>query len=303
MSLGGDAKIIGGSPAVFKAKRGGAIPAPKLLDLYPGAAAAYSLRKLRNAYAGAAVRIRRSGDNAEYDFGFTGAGDFDTASAEAFCVAGGGTKNGYISKWYDQSGGAINYQQTNGSKQNQIISNGVVLTDGTNTKPVIKMEANKGLVTDSNIQVFPSKIGTILSVFKNTASFGTICATYQAPSGVDWQLDSSTATIGYKWYSSGGGSTKIAANLDVTTFQTQSQIRTSGTVMGIYTNGVKLQDLTIGNDQQSANKVCLGSFQIGSVPSGDWLVGSFAEQIFWDADQSSNIITIQGNQNSYYGIY
>jgi hypothetical protein len=43
---------------------------PLLLDIYPNAAAAYSLRKLRNAYSGSAVRVRRSVDNAEQDFGF-----------------------------------------------------------------------------------------------------------------------------------------------------------------------------------------------------------------------------------------
>jgi hypothetical protein len=50
-----------------------------LLDLYPGAAAAYSLRKLRNAYSGSAIRVRRSSDNAEQDINFVG-GDLDTNS-------------------------------------------------------------------------------------------------------------------------------------------------------------------------------------------------------------------------------
>jgi hypothetical protein len=41
-----------------------------LLDTYSGAAVAYSLRKLRTAYSGSAIRVRRSSDNAEQDFGF-----------------------------------------------------------------------------------------------------------------------------------------------------------------------------------------------------------------------------------------
>ena len=36
-----------------------------LLDTYTGAAAAYSLRKLRSAYTGSAIRVRRSSDNIE----------------------------------------------------------------------------------------------------------------------------------------------------------------------------------------------------------------------------------------------
>jgi hypothetical protein len=41
-----------------------------LLDTYPNAAVAYSLRKLRTAYSGSPIRVRRSVDNAEQDFGF-----------------------------------------------------------------------------------------------------------------------------------------------------------------------------------------------------------------------------------------
>jgi len=45
-------------------------PSSLLLDLYPGATVAYSLRKLRTAYSGSAIRVRRSSDNTEQDFGF-----------------------------------------------------------------------------------------------------------------------------------------------------------------------------------------------------------------------------------------
>jgi hypothetical protein len=50
-----------------------------LLDTYPNAAVAYSLRQLRTAYTGAAIRVRRSSDNAEQDINFV-SGDLDTQS-------------------------------------------------------------------------------------------------------------------------------------------------------------------------------------------------------------------------------
>jgi len=50
-----------------------------LLDTYPNAAVAYSLRKLRTAYTGSAIRVRRSVDNAEQDIAFSG-NDLDTTS-------------------------------------------------------------------------------------------------------------------------------------------------------------------------------------------------------------------------------
>ena len=86
---------------------GGGGPA-LLLDLYPGASAAYSLRRLNRAYNGSAIRVRRSSDNAEQDIGFSG-GVLDTASLLSFCGAG----SGYVTTWYDQSGnGKDNIQAT-----------------------------------------------------------------------------------------------------------------------------------------------------------------------------------------------
>jgi hypothetical protein len=59
---------------------------PLLLDLYPNAAVAYSLRKLRNAYSGSAIRVRRSSDNAEQNISFVG-NNLDTASLLSFVGA------------------------------------------------------------------------------------------------------------------------------------------------------------------------------------------------------------------------
>jgi hypothetical protein len=53
-------------------------------DYGSGAVAAYSLRKLRAAYSGSAVRVRRSSDNTEQDIGFTTQGELDTASLLSF---------------------------------------------------------------------------------------------------------------------------------------------------------------------------------------------------------------------------
>jgi hypothetical protein len=59
---------------------GGGTP---LLDTYTDAAAAFSLRKLRAAYNGSAIRVRRSNDNAEQDIGFIN-NQLDTGSLATF---------------------------------------------------------------------------------------------------------------------------------------------------------------------------------------------------------------------------
>lgn len=48
-----------------------------LLDTYSGAAAAYSLRKLRTAYTGSALRVRASSNGVEADIGFNSLGNLD----------------------------------------------------------------------------------------------------------------------------------------------------------------------------------------------------------------------------------
>lgn len=89
-----------------------------LLDTFTGAAAAYSLRKLRTAYAGACVRIRRSSDNTEQDIGFSG-NSFDAAAFSAFIGAG----NGFITTLYDQSGNSRNLTQATTTIQPQLLLN------------------------------------------------------------------------------------------------------------------------------------------------------------------------------------
>jgi hypothetical protein len=96
-------------------------PVPLLLDLYPGAAAAYSLRKLRNDYTGAAIRVRRSSDNTEQDIAFSG-DDLDTVALLNFVGAG----NGFVTTWYDQSLNARNATQATVGQQPRIVNAGAV---------------------------------------------------------------------------------------------------------------------------------------------------------------------------------
>jgi len=96
-----------------------------LLDIYPNAAVAYSLRKLRTAYTGNCIRVRRSSDNAEQDIGFS-EGFLNTASLLSFV----GANNGFVTTWYDQSGLARNATQSTTTAQPVIVSSGALVTSG-----------------------------------------------------------------------------------------------------------------------------------------------------------------------------
>jgi hypothetical protein len=104
----------------------GAYNAPNgfILDTYSGAAAAYSVRKLRSGYTGSAIRVRRLSDNTEQDIGFVD-GELDTASLTTFCSA----TDGFVTTWYDQSGNSNNATQITATSQPQIVSSGSVLLE------------------------------------------------------------------------------------------------------------------------------------------------------------------------------
>lgn len=109
---------------------GGEEEDPLFLDTYP-AAAAWSVRLLRTAYAGPCLRVRRSSDNAEADIGFAD-GWLDEAALLAHCGAG----SGYVKTWYDQSTDAYHAIEVDTANQPRIVNAGAVET--LNGKPCLK---------------------------------------------------------------------------------------------------------------------------------------------------------------------
>jgi hypothetical protein len=99
---------------------------------------AYSVRLLSSSYAGSALQVRRSSDNATQNIGFTGAGDLDTASLKTFV----GINTAYVSIWYDQSGNDKNLSQGTASHQPVLVNAGVINRE--NGEPFIRFYTNSG---------------------------------------------------------------------------------------------------------------------------------------------------------------
>lgn len=70
-----------------------------------------------------AIRVRRSSDNTEQDFGFSGI-ELDTAGILAFVGAG----NGFVTRLYDQSSTPIDAWNVEAAKQPFIVQSGVLVT-------------------------------------------------------------------------------------------------------------------------------------------------------------------------------
>jgi hypothetical protein len=116
-------------------------PPALILDTYP-ATAAFSVRKLRTAYSGNSMRVRRSSDNAEQDIAFSG-NVLDTASLLSF-VGTGGTDNGFVTTFYDQSGNGLNIAQNVAVNQPKIVNAGAVvgLTGTGSTRPTLSFDGS-----------------------------------------------------------------------------------------------------------------------------------------------------------------
>ena len=96
-----------------------------LLDVYGSASGAFSIRKLRTAYTGNAIRVRRT-DLSEQNIGFTANGNLDTTALMSF-VGTGSMDNGFVTTWYDQSGNSLNATQTTALLQPKIVNAGAYL--------------------------------------------------------------------------------------------------------------------------------------------------------------------------------
>jgi len=111
---------------------------PGLLDLVAGAAAAYSLRSLSNSYADPVVTVRRSSDDAEDDFT---AAEVADGTLAAFCGAG----DGFVKKWWDQSGNEHHLGNTVSAEQPSIVSSGSVVTS--EGKPAMRFDGTDDSMT------------------------------------------------------------------------------------------------------------------------------------------------------------
>jgi hypothetical protein len=262
-----------------------------ILDLYQNAAAAYSLRKLKTAYTGSAIRVRRSSDNTETDIGFSGA-NLDTTALTSFCS---GT-NGFVTTWYDQSGNSRNVTQTTAANQPQIVSSGSVILQ--NGKPTINFVDNtdflrfSGAISTSinNTMATVSKFNTPLTGYRVIMSIGDTNAACYCHIG--WGISPFKRGIYTVANQSLNGNTTANQEIWGSTSALLSR------KLWINSNA---ETITNNNLSITSN---LNNIFIGNDTSSSALVGNMQEAIFWALTQSdTDLVGINTNQNSYYAVY
>lgn len=133
-------QIIRANPNYIKTDTATPPPPPPptssfILDSVTGARQAYGLHKLRSAYAGSAIRVRRSNDNAQQDIGFA-SNELDETALLAFT----GGNSGFVVTYYDQSGNGLDATNATTSKQPRIVNSGTV--EKVNGKPALWCTTN-----------------------------------------------------------------------------------------------------------------------------------------------------------------
>jgi len=261
-----------------------------LLDLYPSAAAAYSVRKLRAAYTGSAIRVRRSSDNAEQNIGFVN-GNLDTTALTSFCS---GT-NGFVTTWYDQSGNGVNVTQTTANNQPQIVSGGSVLL--VNGKPAILSVNNLGTTNCLRNSSFTTY--TPLSDFYafkyNSFISGTPYQTAYDGGAAETQRgyfgyeQSSNKMITYEGI--------VLQGYTATLSQTLATNIRNGAISQMYKNNA----LQITGNAGINNTIIGLTFGCDYVPTSAGNV--YHQEFIRYSGVSSNISSINTNINTYYGIY
>jgi hypothetical protein len=275
-------------------------PSPLLLDLYPGAAAAYSLRRLSDFYGGSAIQVRRSSDNAVLDIGFTSNGDLDTGALLAFCGAG----NGFVTTWYDQSGNARNATQSTAANQPQIVSSGTVILE--NGKPSMLFDgSNDVLVYNGLVYTTNTVFATAVFLQNNSATFTAIASQNSGGEQIGRStilgLDDSSPRKSQYFFNNGTSylnrSSGTIANNTQTLMSNYSQINNYFNAL----NGSSGNNVISGQSftPASTNGFAIGNLPIGGAP----LLGEIQEIIIWNSDQSANKTEIETNINNFYSIY
>jgi len=257
---------------------------PLLLDTYPSATVAYSLRKLRTAYAGSAIRVRRSSDNTEQDIGFVG-NVLDTASLLTFC----GVSNGFITRWYDQSTNANDATTTTFSLQCQVVISGAMITDVYN---------GKFTTVWANDQ-YP--ILTSIPIAQNFTMFAVV--TRALSNNGLFPLGSSPSPYIFNWNSFGTATSQITSGLvthqvGFTTIGDYivSVLRDSSNVLKAFRNSTAL---TTGVSTGTPTVALRFGFSQGAGSTG-----RMQEMIFWNnQDLESSRSNIESNINSYYSVF
>ena len=259
-----------------------------LLDEYgANITAAYSLRKLRTAYTGSAIRIRRFSDNTEQDIGFDSDGNLDTTAITSFV----GSNSAAVVTWYEQSGQASNWNLTNSTTTAQpriTDSSGNIYT--LNGKPAIQDTSGPQRLS------FNTTFGNAPSAINQP--FHTFSLVKYSNTSDKVLFDGESGDVRISAYYGGVYRMYAGSSVNTGTNQTNTQVLVDGsfndTSSYLFENNVSQgSNLNIGTNGIA------GFYLMGKSRS----FGQTQEFLIYGADVTTNRANIADNINTHYSIY
>jgi hypothetical protein len=247
--------------------------------------AAYSLRKLRSAYTGSAIRVRRASDNTEQDIGFSGE-DLDTTSLAAFCS---GT-DGFVVTRYDQTTNGRNQTQATTTAQPKIVSAGTVILDSHSHAKVSLDGVDDTMATSALSPTLPISIFAVVT----NASFTSLDIILSGNSTSRTALKQNT---GSKFLITSGANLSSTTTLTTGTQYVATAYFESGTSDSIRVNAGTALVGDAGSNAPTA--LVLGSATL--CPLAD-----VSEDIWFNASLTTlgaDEATLRNNVNAYYILY
>jgi len=276
-------------------------PQELLLDAYPGAAAAYSLRLLDKDYTGDCITVRRKSDEALDTFGFVN-NYLDTTALKSFCGTGA-TDTCWVRIWFDQSGNGRNAQSTTNSTQPTIIVSGVI--NRKQSLPAIRL-TNDIFTSDSLSSTLSgsSKAASFFFVTKkdSTTTNGALMRMRDASS------QNTIYSLGF--YTDAAKNTLFLRNSSNTTVSlTNTTSYTTSVNLMSYTSNGSTYTCYFNNSSQGTLNYS-GTYNINTIgiftdPRDNTfgLFGDAYEIVVYGSNQSSNVSGINSNINTFYSIY
>jgi hypothetical protein len=272
-----------------------------LLDTYSGSRFAFSLRKLSSTYNGNCIRVRRSSDNTEQDIGFVN-NYLDTTSMKTFV----GANNGFVAKWYDQSGSALDAVQATTTSQPRIILSGVI--DKQNSKPTIYFNGSAYYLRTTTITnaIYSISDGNWSSFGVGSVSLGTgVKALASSDNSLGSRLPQfirvnllAVETISFNSntaYTDGNGNISLSTLYLFSSFKYPSftEIYTNNSSNGATSSNTQTTNLTYVLTIGASSNATVSAYYNGYI----------SEYIQYPTNQLTNRTSINTLINNFYSIY
>lgn len=285
----------------------------KMVNTIPSVA--YSVRKLRRAYTGFAMRVRRSSDNATGDVRFDANGAVSANSSIVITASGSGaltvgssltfstfysTTSVFVTTWYDQSGNLRNVSQATTSQQPRIVNAGSL--EVSNSKASIKFTTTSATVLQATIAastMFASGyIGSASLVLE--ASTGSTSAFGYSDGGSNrWQAHINESTNLY--FDVGNGYNRLSYANSANAGVLRNYVLIAGTsLMQVWVSGTN-----VASSAPTMSAATTSIFNIGGIPlfPGSWYHNNHISEviIFPKVLSNSELGIQQADQKKFYG--